>query len=103
MLMVISCSIVPTLPELLRLKLPQRVGIHYLSFGVFLLNDNDGTKVQNLDHQHRGNTSHIVGGILQEWLQGRGLPVTWQSLTQALRDSDMTELADEVAAKYLAP
>ena len=34
---------------------------------------------------------------------GRGLPVTWQSLVKTLKVSGLSELADEVAAKYLVP
>ena len=39
-------------------------------------------------------------GILREWIQGNGVPSTWPELVQALKDSDLNELAKEVATKY---
>ena len=36
--------------------------------------------------------------ILQEWLMGKGLPVTWETLVQTLRDSRLYALADKVQA-----
>ena len=36
--------------------------------------------------------------ILQEWLRGKGMPVTWESLVQTLRDIDLAVLADQIQA-----
>ena len=36
--------------------------------------------------------------ILQEWLEGKGLPVTWESLVQVLRDTGLSVLADLIQA-----
>ena len=42
----------------------------------------------------------IILRILQEWLEGRGLePVSWETLVQTLRDSDLSPLANEVLQK----
>ena len=90
----------PTLPELLRLNVPQRVGANYQGFGVLLLNDTDGSKVEILEHQHRGNPIQITMGILREWLVGRGLSVSWQTLIQTLRNVNLNVLADDVAAVH---
>ena len=90
----------PTLPELLRLKVPERVGTKYQEFGIFLLNDTTGSKVESLKHQHMGDPSRITMGILQEWLEGRGLPVSWGTLIQTLRDIQLNLLAEEVAAAH---
>ena len=57
--------------------------------------------MDNLKHQHRGNPSEIVMGILQDWLVGKGLAPTWQSLIQTLRDSDLNLLAAEIAANIV--
>ena len=89
-----------TLPELLRLKVPERVGTKYQEFGIFLLNDIHGNRVESLKHQHMGDPSRITMGILQEWLEGRGLPVSWQTLIQTLRNVNLNVLADEVAAAH---
>ena len=99
------CSVVsgpPTLPQLLRLKIPQRVGANYSTFGIFLLNDTVGSRVRALKKECQGDTEDIILQILQEWLEGRGLePVTWETLIKTLRDSDLSALADEVHQKEL--
>ena len=43
----------------------------------------------------------ITRRILQDWVQGKGLPVTWESLVKTLRDIDLPVLADEIAAAKL--
>ena len=92
----------PTLPQLLRLKIPQRVGANYSTFGIFLLNDTVGSRVKSLEMGCLGKPDKIVQQILQEWLEGRGLePVTWETLIKTLRDSDLSALADEVHQKQL--
>ena len=46
----------------------------------------------------RGKPERIVMRILQGWLAGKGLPVTWESLIQTLRDTDLSVLADQIEA-----
>ena len=41
--------------------------------------------------------------ILQEWMEGRGLPVTWESLVQILRDTKLPNLADQIEAAKIPP
>ena len=99
------CSVVsgpPTLPQLLRLKIPQRVGANYSTFGIILLNDTVGSRVESLKLKCLGNPEDIAQEILKEWLLGRGLEsVTWETLIKTLRDSDLSALADEVHQKQL--
>ena len=88
----------PTLLELLKfpgrsgvVNIPQAIGRNYLAFGVLLLNDEDGSKVDAATEKH-GNL-----GILKCWVQGAGRqPVTWRTLMQVLRVSDFTALAEEI-------
>ena len=86
----------PTLPDLLRLKVPQGVGAHYTTFGVLLLNDELGTRVDSIEDECRGKPERICHRILQEWLEGKGLPVTWETLIQTLRDTGLPTLADHI-------
>ena len=87
----------PTLPQLLHLKIPQRVGANYSTFGIFLLNDTVGSQVECLEEECHNKADKVVRKILQEWLEGRGLePVTRETLIKTLRDSDLSVLADEV-------
>ena len=91
----------PTLPELLRLKVHQQVGANYSTFGIILLNDKIGSRVQAIEHNCHWQLGPIVQNILQEWLEGKGLPVTWESLVQTLRDIDLSVLADQIQASTL--
>ena len=91
----------PSLPELLRLKVPQQVGANYSTFGVFLLNDQTGSRVQSLKQACLGNPEDVMLRILQEWLEGKGLPVTWESLVKTLRNIDLSVLADQIQASKI--
>eukprot|EP00731_Ephydatia_muelleri_P014321 Em0008g41a len=81
----------PTLKELLsfsdkRLNIVEQVGVHYLHFGISLLEDSKGVVVKAFEMEHRGNAEQINTAIFQRWLQGRGLkPVTWSTLITVLK------------------
>ena len=90
----------PSLPKLLELDIHKDVGPNFNSFGTFLLRDKTGMVVKTIENDQR--TAHnITLQILQEWLIGRGESITWQSLVQALRSSDLNVLADRVADKHI--
>ena len=91
----------PSLPELLRLKVPQQVGANYSMFGIFLLNDQTGSRVNAIDDECRGKSDRIILRILQEWLEGKGLPVTWESLVQTLSVIDLSVLANQIQASKI--
>ena len=88
----------PSMPELLRLRVHQQVGANYFMFGVFLLSDKTGSRVRGFKHACLGYPEDVVLRILQEWLEGKGLPVTWEALVQTLRDTDLSVLADQIQA-----
>ena len=87
---------VPTMPKLLRLGVPQGVGAHYYRFGIFLLDDVTGSRVTAFRKEYQGNAEDVVTRILQEWLEGRGLPVSWEKLIKTLRETGLNALADEI-------
>ena len=91
----------PTLPELLRLGVPQEVGANYSMFGIFLLNDKTGSQVDSIEDAYSGKPERITRKILQEWIGGKGLPLTWETLVQTLRDTGLSTLADKIVAKRL--
>ena len=62
-----------------------------------------GSQVHGFKQACLGNPEDVVLRILQAWIEGRGLPVTWESLIQTLRDTDLTALAEQVSAKKLSP
>ena len=78
----------PTLPFLLHfpgkngfIDIPAEIGNHYALFGTFLLKDNYGYILRDIEEYNHGDPPRIICHILQHWLQGRGRkPVTWQTL-----------------------
>ena len=44
----------------------------------------------------RGDSVAAVKEILQLWLQGQGMEVTWENLISTLRDIDLNLLASEI-------
>ena len=86
----------PSLPELVRLRVSQQVGANYFAFGILLLDDKTGCRMSNIEDECHGKPERIVLRILQEWLEGKGLPVTWESLIQTLSDTDLSVLAEQI-------
>ena len=85
-----------------RINIPQEVSTKYCQFGILLLEDANGAKVRNMEHKHRGDAEQINTEILQEWIRGKGrLPVSWATLTEVLRDVELSELASDIEAVKL--
>ena len=91
----------PTLPELVRLRVPQQVSANCSMFGICLLNDETGSRIDAIEDAYSGKPERITRKILQEWIGGKGLPLTWESLVQTLRNTGLSTLADEIAAEKL--
>ena len=93
----------PTLPELLRFKIPQQVGADYTTFGIFLLDDATGSRVDGISTEVgcQGRSDRITTRILQEWVGGSGAALTWDTLVKTLRDCELNTLADHVQASKL--
>ena len=90
----------PSLPKLLELDIHKEVGDNYKVFGTFLLHDETGMVVAGIKDSYRTAQS-ITIQILQEWLNGKGESITWKSLVQVLRSSELNFLAYKVAKKYV--
>ena len=84
------------MPQLLKMKLPSRVGPKVNVFGIFLLNDDNGNKVANITERCRGDPEKIAFDLLREWLAGKGVEVSWDSLIATLRDSELSLMADQI-------
>ena len=99
----------PTLIELVRFRgrerrinVPQGVSTKYTQSGILLLEDLNGDRVRNMEHKHRGDAEQINMEILQEWVSGRGKqPVSWATLTEVLRDVELSVLARDIEAVTL--
>ena len=86
----------PTLPQLMRLKIPEKVGTKYRNFGTLLLNDDTGSLLDIAEKSCHYQPDDIVTSILRKWLQEGPTPVTWDNLTQVLRDCCLQTLAEYV-------
>ena len=86
------------------INIPQEIGSNYYYFGLHLLDDPNGTRVRNLELEYRQNAERINTEILREWATGRGKqPVTWETLTEVLRDIKLHTLASEIEDVKLVP
>ena len=103
----VACSFTgrPTLPELLRftcaderkINIAKQIGDEYKTFGTLLLKDDNGKKVRSMESKHQNDPPKINALILEEWLNGSGeQPVTWATLIEVLRDSDLSTLANDI-------
>ena len=86
----------PSLPKLMRLNLPVEVGAEYTNFGILLLNDESGSRIDAIKMGCLGKPDRIVLEILQEWVVGRGELPTWQMLIKTLRECKLTVLANKI-------
>ena len=91
----------PSLPKLLNLEVVEKIGTEYKIFGTFLLKDNTGFLVDAIKHDCLGMTHEITRKILQEWLAGKGEPVTWACLVETLHRCNLNALADEIQQQHL--
>ena len=96
----------PTMMELIRfqgrerrINIPQEISTQCRQFGYLLLEDSTGAQVQNIAETCRGNPEEMNLEILRLWINGEGKdPVTWTTLVEILRDSELTTLAKDIQA-----
>ena len=96
----------PTLPALLKfppscpksdcISIPLKIGQKYWHFGILLLQDNTGNMVETIEYESQKNAEMINLKILKKWINGIGLPVTWDILIQVLHDIELHQLASEI-------
>ena len=90
----------PSLPKLLELDIPLKVGANFFQFGVLLLDDEDGAIVEALDDECNGKRERIVHKILMKWVRGRGKALSWKTLSDTLRKCSLSTLADDIDSTY---
>ena len=96
----------PTLTECIRFRgrekrinIPQEIGVKYYQFGVLLLEDDTGARINALTHKYMNDAEQINTEVLRQWINGRGKdPVTWETLTEVLHDIKLNTLAGEIDA-----
>jgi len=74
-----------------------------MRFGILLLDDGTGSRVNSLVHKHQSDAEQINSEILQQWIAGKGKhPVTWKTLVEVLCDIN-NALAVEIEAVIELP
>ena len=94
----------PTLPLLLKfsplcsksINIPLMIGQKYWKFGILLLQDDTGNMVETLEHECQKNAEMINLKILKKWINGIGLPVSWDVLIEVLHDIELHRLANDI-------
>ena len=71
------------------------IGTKWDTFGIHLLHDPNGVRVQAIKYECLGNCEKINTAIIMSWLE-EGRPVTWAVLCEALKKAGLVTLADEV-------
>ena len=74
-----------------------KLGTDYTNFGIYLLNDGDGTVVEQIDNNHRGQAGPIMTDIARKWIRGQGKqPITWQTLLEVIHTMNLKTLETEL-------
>lgn len=77
-------------------SIASEVGIKYKQFGIFLLNDGRGAKVDVIARKHSNDSEQINIEILQRWLAGEGRRVSWRTLVEVLNIIGLRQLATDI-------
>ena len=87
---------VPNFLQLVDISLPSRIGPKIEVFGTLLLQDKHGDKMVNIRKSFRGDPEDMGMEVLREWLVGKGVEVTWESLMATLRKSKLHLMAEQI-------
>ena len=69
----------------------------YMTFGIYLLQDENGDEVELIKKDHKQNGAEsVTQAILRKWLISGGPTCTYHHLIECLRDSDLGALAEEI-------
>ena len=92
----------PTLPELMcfgskEIDIIEEIGTKYSRFGISLLHDKSGAKIEAIVKECRENAYEINQKILSRWIRGEGKkPVSWVTLADELDKCRLKELAKSI-------
>ena len=84
------------LPNGTSLRIVDEIGTKYEQFGILLLEDESGNRVEIIEHDEL-KVEKIITQILREWLKGAGLKPAWGTILKVLKRMEMTDLADNIA------
>ena len=79
-----------------KINILEKIGTNYTTFGIFLLKDDNGAKVESIAKE-KGESIYISIKILSRWLTGEGVqPKTWSTIIEALKMSNLGALAEDI-------
>ena len=62
-----------------------RINTKYYTFGIKVLEDQDGSRMDAIEHRHQRDPIRINTDVMKEWLKGRGRrPMSWATLATVL-------------------
>ena len=77
------------------LKIIERTAAQYLTLGIFLLNDVDGSAVKRIELENHFKPVATMTAIYHEWI-GTQVDHTWKTLIRHLNDCRLGTLAREL-------
>ena len=81
------------------INIPEKMGTNYKTFGILLLQDDNGAKIDSIIAKEEGESIHISLKILSKWLQGEGMqPPMWSTIIEVLKKSNLGVLAEEISS-----
>ena len=92
----------PTLPQLScfgskEIDIIEEIGAKYYKFGINLLQDDSGAKMEAIVDECRENAVKINRRVLSRWIRGEGKkPVSWATLATVLDRCQLKELAKTI-------
>ena len=82
-----------------KINILKKIDARYNVFGIFLLNDDDGSVTDALKELRMRDSHELNLEISKKWLQGEGKwPVTWATFLRVLKKIDMKHLAFDIEA-----
>lgn len=95
---------IPTMKELIsfpteagRANLAEMIGVDYKNFGIMLLDDENGDRVEAIILEQDKNAAGINCQLFISWLDGKGWkPVTWGTFVTALQSIERKDLVNKV-------
>ena len=78
------------------MELPLRVVSKINAFGTFLLQDDLGDKMTIIRKRFQGDPEDMAMEVLREWLSGKGVEVSWDSLIATLKKSKLPLMAQQI-------
>jgi hypothetical protein len=78
-------------------NLTEIIGVHYMEFGILLLDDFNGHRMDTIEREYRAHAQSIVVEVLRLWLRGSGRqPVSWATFVDVLHNIELNALAHDI-------